>query len=627
MPSCQRSRMPGLLFLSTALLTAAMPLTRAQTAPSKPGPITLVRLEDVVVSASRTPQDPHSVSSAVTFIKPVDLEIAQVSDLRAALSAQPGVVIANSGPIGGQTSIFIRGASSNQTLFVVDGIPMNDRAAAYNNFLGAADVSGLSRIEVLRGPQGTLYGSSATGGVILLSTAKGCGEPTGNLSTTFGSFGTRGASGAISGGTRNFGYSATLGRFQTDNELPENSFKAWNYTTRLEGTPTPQTLVGVTLRGQQGDYEDAGGRFYDTLYVQADNHLATAYAQYRVGDIFFSRVTAGQYQRRYTSDDRMGSVTDIHNRRNVVDWQNSWSAVKGLELVGGASIERARQDKSSEITFTDSKAAYLTGTYRPVQTVTLNTGLRYDDFDTFGSATTWRSGIAWLAATGTKLRATVGTGFCAPSNDDINGVPAWGWLSNPNLKAEKSTGWDVGIDQDLWDKNATVSLTYFHTRYRGRLDYVSDPLTWTGRTENLTRSTSQGIELAATVRTGERVESRVGYTYLDARDDTRHVRLIRQPRHIVDAETRVRAAAGLLVGAGLHIAAGREEDFYDMTQWRTVRIDAEDYTTVRVFASYELTANLLLKGRVENALDEKYEEVYGYPALTRAVYGSLEWKF
>jgi vitamin B12 transporter len=368
----------------------------------------------------------------------------------------------------------------------------------------------------------------------------------------------------------------------------------------------------VTLRGQQDDYQETGGRFYSPLTIQADNHLTTAYAQYRLDHFFVSRITAGQHQRLYIADGKT-SHSEIRNRRDVVDWQNSWAGVKDLELVGGAAIERARQNKSG-----DNSAAYLTGNYRPVQDVTLNAGLRYDDFETFGSVTTWRSGIAWLPVKNTKVRATIGTGFCAPTNDDINGVPAWGWLENHNLKAEKSTGWDFGVDQDLWDNNATASVTYFQTRYRDRLDYVSDPITWIGKMENLTRSTSQGVEVALTLRVGKRIENRVAYTYLDARNDTANVRLPRQPRHVADAETRVRPVTGLTVGAGLHIVAAREA---------TAKVDMEDYTTVRLFASYEIVKNVLLKARVENALDEHYEEVYGYPALSRGVYGSLEWKF
>jgi vitamin B12 transporter len=208
-----------------------------------------------VVSATRTPQDAQFTTSSVDVVPLLKLDLAQVDDLRTALSAVPGVNIVNTGAPGGQTSVFIRGSSSTQTLFVVDGIPMNSRAAGYNNFLGAADITGIDRIEVLRGPQSTLYGSSAMGGVIFIDSTRGCGAPTGNVSTTFGSFDTWGASAAVSGGTSTVGYSASLARYSTDNVHDNNAFDSWSYSTRIEGTPTSTLLVGATFRGQQNDSE------------------------------------------------------------------------------------------------------------------------------------------------------------------------------------------------------------------------------------------------------------------------------------------------------------------------------------------------------------------------------------
>ena len=581
-----------------------------------------VALPELVVSATRTPQDPQFTPSSVTALPLDALSGAQVTDLRTALAGVPGVNIVSSGATGGQSSVFIRGAGSTQTLFVVDGIPMNDRSANYNNFLGTADLAGLDRLEVLRGPQGTLYGSSAMGGVIFLQTAHGCGDPSGVVSVTNGTYDTLGASAAVQGGTANFGYSASLAREHTDNATPHNGYDQWSYSTRLEGKPTASLLLGATLRGQQGDYEDNGGRFYTASAIAADNHLVTAYAQWSADKDFVSRLTAGQQQRRYTAVGAW-STDEIRNRRNVLDWQNTCHALGNAEFVLGGTLEHDEQGKNGEPTSANNRAAYLSTTVHPVQEVTLDAGLRYDDFDTFGNAWTWHTGASWLPRPGTKLRATIGTGFCAPSTDDINGVPAWGWMANPDLKAEKSTGWDVGLDQDLFGRILTAGVTYFKTNYRDRLDYVSDPVTWVGRTENLTRSTSQGVETALTLKLWEgRARGRLAYTYLDARDDTENTRLLRQPRHLFDGELSAKPLAAWTVGAGLHIVADRWDNRVTEPAG-----PIEDYTTARFFTSYEVTKSLLLKVRVDNALNEKYEEAYGYAALPRRVLGGVEWRF
>ncbi|HLP09938.1 MAG TPA: TonB-dependent receptor [Opitutaceae bacterium] len=572
----------------------------------------VVDLPDYVVSATRTAQDVSTTTSSVDVLPLVRLDLAQIDDLRTALGTIPGVNIVNTGAVGGQSSVFIRGSASTQTLFVVDGIPMNSRSAGYNNFLGAADLAGLDRIEVLRGPQSTLYGSAAMGGVIFIDSARGCGAPTGSVATTFGSFDTLGASAVVKGGVEKFGYSASLARFHTDNDKPHNGFDSWSYSTRFEGTPTESLVLGATFRGQQGDAEEY---VYGDATVASDNHLATVYAQWNRDKEFASRLTAGQQQRRYTYTSSY--TTEIRDRRDVIDWQNTWFDFQGAELVGGATYEHDRHVADGATDKTDNAAGYFSTTVHPTKESTVNAGLRYDDFDTFGSAWTWRTGASWFAVAGTKLHASIGTGFCAPSQQDIDGNPAWGMLGNPALNAEKSTGWDLGVDQHVFGEAVVASVTYFDTRYRDRIVYVSDPVTWIGQMQNVNRARASGFETAATVGFTKTIRARVAYTYLEARDLTEDKRLARQPRHALDAELTAQPFAAWTIGAGLHVVASRVDTY----------VPLEDYTTVRLFTSYEVVKNLLLKARIENALNEKYQEVTRYDALPFRAFGGVEYKF
>lgn len=583
----------------------------------------VVDLPDYVVSATRTPQDAQSVTSTVAVLPLADLDLAQITDLRTALAAVPGVNIVNTGATGGQSSIFIRGSASTQTLFVVDGIPMNTRDAGYNNFLGGADLVGLDRIEVLRGPQSTLYGSSAMGGVVFIDSARGCGTPTGSVSTVFGSFDTFGASAAVKGGTTTLGYSASLSEYQTDNDLPDNSYDFWSYSARLEGTPTDNLLVGASFRGLQGDYDETGGRWgYGLSTVAADNHLTTLYAQWSQAKEFASRLTVGQHQRRYDYDD--GSYpSSIRDLRYVADWQNTWFDFEGAELVGGATYEHDEHTTDGVSADADNAAGYFAATVHPSDQSTVNAGLRYDDFDTFGSAWTWRAGASWLPYQGTKFHASVGTGFSAPTHDDIDGNAAWGMAANPDLKAEKSNGWDLGVDQKLCGDVLTASVTYFHTRYRDRIVYVYDSTTWTGQMQNVDRSTAEGVETALAATLAQNVTARVAYTYLEAKNTETDVRLQRQPRHTVDAEVTWQPLDAWTLGAGLRIVADRLD--YTPENYTLHRI--EDYTTVRLFTRYEVRKNLFLKLRVENALNEKYDEAGGYDALPFRTFGGIEYRF
>jgi len=603
-----------ILTTTSAVSAGAVSLALAATASAQQSRHdAVVNLPDYVVSATRTPQDAQFTTSSVDVVPLLQLDIAQIADLRTALSTVPGVNIVNTGATGGQTSVFIRGSSSTQTLLVVDGIPMNSRAAQASNFLGAADLGGIDRLEVLRGPQSTLYGSAAMGGVIFIDSTRGCGAPTGNVAATFGSFDTWGASAAVSGGTRTVGYSASLARYSTDNVHDHNAFDSWSYSTRIEGTPTSTLLVGATFRGQQGDSEQY---VYGDADVAADNHLTTVYAQWSETKEFSSRLTAGQHQRRYYYDDG-AYPSDIHDRRNVVDWQNNWFDFYGAEIVAGGTYEHDRHVSDGVSASSDNTAGYFSTTVHPSKNSAVNAGLRYDDFETFGSAWTWRAGASWLPIAGTKLHASVGTGFCAPSDEDIDGNPAWGQIANPDLKAEKSTGWDIGVDQKLFGEVVTASVTYFQTRYTDRLVYVSDPVTWVGRMENVDRAKSDGIETAVATKISKSVSGRLAYTYLEARNTTTDARLARQPRHTLDAEVTVQPFAAWTVGAGLRIVASRVDTY----------VPLEDFTTVRLFTNYEIRKNLLLKARVENALNEKYQEVAGYDALPFRVFGGVEYKF
>jgi vitamin B12 transporter len=336
MKSRHLSRLRGLFPAALAFAAPLTPICRAQ------GPAPDVTLGTYVVSASRTPQDPLLAPSSVTLLPLEDLQEAQVGDLRTALSETPGVVVANSGAEGGQSSVFLRGANSDQTLFVVDGVRLNTTTASYYNFLGAADLAGLDRLEVLRGPQSTLYGSSAMGGVVLMETARGAGAPSGTLSGYAGSFGSLGAEAAAQGSDGSFDYSASLTRQETDNDRAYNALGAWNYSARVDDQAGPSLLVGSTFRGQLTHYEEPGPTTYPSPGdVQTVADLATVYADWRADPGFDSRLTAAWHQDEYTWDKDTPDEYYARNSRDILDWQNTWQAASWAEIVGGFNGEQS----------------------------------------------------------------------------------------------------------------------------------------------------------------------------------------------------------------------------------------------------------------------------------------------
>ncbi len=596
-------------------------LALAASLPADPGSTPAVTLGTFVVSASRTPQDPLLLPSDVALLPLDELQAAQVPDLRTALAAVPGVIVANSGAVGSPSAVFLRGANSNQTLFVVDGVRLNTSNASYGNFLGAVDLAGLDRIEVLRGPQSTLYGSSAMGGVILLETTRGCGTPITTASASAGSFGSFGAGIATQGGTTDTGYSVSLTRTQTDNDRDYNRYKNWSYSTRVETKPTSSLLVGATMRGFVGHFEEPGSTL--SPYpgdVQSSTHLVTAYGEASAGEAFTSRLTVAWYQDEYhwNKGDPYGYYS--RNTRQIADWQNTWMAAPGAEIVAGVDAEWSAYQSGGIVT-DRSLAEYVSATLRPSTRVEVIAGLRHDDFSAEGSAVTGRFGVAWrLNESGTKLRATYGTGFNAPTPASRYGSPPY-VLPNPNLRPEKSRGWDAGIDQKLLDGAVTLGATYFENRFSDLLEYlIVDPITFAGQEVNIGRATTRGGELSVNATLSPVLSARIAYTYLDAQDNDSHQRLIRRPRHTLDADLEAHLTKAWLAGAGVHAVADRVDGIYSPTA-------QPGYTTVRLHTSYAVNPNLLVKVRVENLFNRAYEEVAGYPALPRGTYLGVEWKF
>ncbi|AHF89684.1 TonB-denpendent receptor [Opitutaceae bacterium TAV5] len=603
---------------SVALATLAAVAGSAATAAAQTAPDPTV-LEGIVVSATRTPQELKTTPSSVTVLSLPDMDTAQITDLKTALATAPGVSVTNVGSPGAMSEVRIRGANTHQTLFMVDGIRMNDRTAGYSNFLGGADLAGLDRIEILRGPQSTLYGSAGMGGVIVLETARGGPGPVrGVVSAGGGSFDTFQASAAASGSQGKFSYSASISRFQTQNDLPSNDFDVWAYSTRLEMAVNDRVTVGATFRGQVADYEETGGYLYPSPGENKNySHLFTAYADVKVTDTFRSHLTLGWHQSENEWTDKSGSpwAADLKtvNTREILDWQNTWQAASWLELVAGINYENMDY-RASPLAYDDELVAgYLSATVRPVENVSVTGGLRYDDYDSVGDHTTGRIGVAWyVPQTDTTLRATYGTGFVAPSMADRYGG-AW-QPANPDIKPEKSKGWDIGFDQALWKNRVALSATYFRNEFRDMFGY--DPVTF--MTTNTEKAFAQGVEVAVGAKITDIVRARVAWTYLDTEDKATGWQLARRPRHTLDAQITVQPVEAWIVGVGGRFVA-------DRTDAGNARM--EDYATMRLFTSYEVRKDLFLKARIENVCDKSYEEAAGYRALPFGAYGSIEWRF
>ena len=617
------SRHVGYLLLLGAMLAPG--LLRGQT--TMP-----LELEPFITTATRTPVPLRTTATATEVITATDLARRQLNSFGEALGLAPGAITAASGAPGGLTSIFLRGTNSNQTILLVDGLRLNDPNTDYAVFLGGACVGACDSLEIAHGPQSTLYGGEAMGGVIALRAQRGTGEPAAAVSAEVGSFGTVQGRLMAQGERGANAYSLSVQGGHTDNERVNNAFTSANVVLRLDRAVNEHTAVGGTLRWFHGDYGSPGpaigfGANDPDNEERESNLLATVFAEFTPGAGWRSRVVLGGQHRRFVAEspDPGGtSVTVVKNRRAVLDWQNTYTGIEHHRITAGLTAEANRTfntgfgaiDEGQELI-----AFFVQDEFTPVDNVFLTAGLRSDDFDTFGRETNGRATAAWLVAKRRlKLRATYGTAFRSPGFLDLYGQSAF-YVGNPNLRAEKSRGWDAGADYYFSNNRCSLGVTWFENRFRDLIIY--DFGVFPGTTANVERARTRGLELKTDLILPTSTTLRLAYTYLEADNLSQNTRLLRRPRHSGSADLGREFGGSFSAGAGVRWVAKRQ-DVHAVT---FATIETEDYAVVRIYAAWSVNERLTLRCRIENLLDEEYEDVHGYPQLGRGIFAGLEWRF
>ncbi len=603
-----------------------------------PPALEVVHLDQFVTTATRTLTPRERIGSAVDRTSAEQLAQRQITSLNDALGTLAGTPAFTSGATGGATSLFTRGANSNQTLFLVDGIRLNDPNTDYQVFLGGASLGAFDTLEIARGPQSTLYGAEAIGGVVAIRTERGTGLPTARVGVEGGSFGTIAGSVASQGTAGVNGWSFSARGAHTDNERANNRFNAANVALRLDRQVMPHIDIGATVRWLDSELGSPSDRFAnDPNNREAEsNLLATAFVDARLGDAWKVHAVLGGQDRRYINDmptpnppyGSPAAKTVIVNRRGVFDGQTTFTGIARHRITGGLTAE-ANATRNTGFGAIDKKQALVALFAQDEVALTdrlyVTAGLRHDDFDAAGQATTGRATVAWLLCPAVKARASYGTGFRAPSFLELYGRALPFYVGNPKVGPERNRGFDAGLDYYLPQNRGTLSVTWFDLEFTNLIDSVFNAYPTPSTVQNVGRARTQGVELSAQVKLSRALAASASYAYLDAQSltPTGHVRLLRRPRHQVSADAHYDFGGGVIAGAGLQYV-GRRDDvdaqfFYTLT--------AGGYTVARAYVGWAATANLTLKARLENALDRTYEPVNGFPALGLGAFVGAEWRF
>jgi len=586
----------------------------------------------VVVSATRTEIPLTQSPASTSIVTSEDIEQKQIERVADALREVPGLAVVQTGTAGQLTSVFTRGLASENTQVLLDGIPINQGLAGLYDFANLT-TDNIDRIEVVRGPQSTLYGPRALAGVIQLFTKRGEGTPGVTIGSEGGSYGTFREWLESDGSIDSFDYSIGASRIDTDNARPNNQYRNSNVIADVGWSPDKSLRIGTVFTYS---LSDTGNPNLITDPRPLDNFLTEKWLiapriDFRISDWWNHQLIVSYDHERQVNDpneDGFTGPTRALFKRLTVDYQNDLKALPWLTSTSGFFYNEVDAGQERPFVqfgdtfisdYTTETAGFLELTARPLHNLVLVGGGRIDHFNQFGDVWTYRFGGNYTVdRTATVLHSSVATGFSPPSSQDkIFGM-------NPQLRPADGFGWDIGVEQPFWEKRIRVGATYFHND-------VSNLVGFNGQfaTLNLGAARTQGLEaeLRATPLTGLTIIAT--YTYLDAvKTDTRNIaqptgsRLPRRPRNEAYASASYLWCKGLRTTVAAKFVNAREE-----LSFGSPNFDIEDYCLVSFAADYEVNPHLTVFGRIDNLTNEHFAEVFGFPALGRAVYGGVKVRF
>lgn len=595
-----------------------------------------------VVTPGRTVQSLGAVATATTVIGPAEIERARGggASVEDVLRGSPGLNVQRSGGIGGTTDVRIRGADSDQTLVMIDGVRLNDPASAQSEFdFSVLSLSNVERIEILRGPQSGVYGGDAIGGVINIITRTGEGPPSSFVEAEGGSFGTLSQKAGSSGSLDRFSYAIGLSNFTTD-----------GFSRKSGGTEddaTDKQSIAGTFGYRVSDDADLKARF-GYYRVRADLDGSTRQPDDRdevTRELFDAALTGtvksfggtvttrgtfftNKAEREFFDDTTTDVTSDFEGTRVGAEVQSDVKIGSGdlltiggkTEAVSGSAVDT---DVTGQVTDrfdeTDHRhAVFASYLFNPIDAFMLSAAGRVDDFDNGNVEATYRFAAAYrFDETGTKLRASYGTGAKAPTIFQRAEVA----FGNPDLEVETSEGLDVGIDQLLFNGRVELSATYFRQDIENLIVFETTSFSpFDGEYRNVASAETEGVELAAQWQAFDWLRLRGAYTYLKARDAELDEPLPRRPEHVAKATIELQPTTQLYFSGTV---------IYQSDQFGSSgrRNPVDGFTRVDANAEYNFSHAATFFVRAENLTDNTYEEVRTFATPDRSAYAGIRLRF
>ena len=597
-------------------------------------------LPTVVVTANRLQEPLDRISSSVTVVTSDEMEAQQARTVDEALRNLPGLDIVRSGSLGQVSSVFSRGASSANTLFMIDGVQVNSPMTGGFNF-GNLTTDNIEKIEVVRGSQSTLYGSDAIGGVINIITKKGGGKPRVILRSEAGRYSTLRESAQIAGSRRKVNYALSLSRVDTKGAFENDDYENSTLVGRVTSSISENLGLALVTRvvdaeggvpGQRRISFDPNARIDDrlaTVALQVDQHTRGRWHHRLLISNVREDITFDDPADPSESGPSTGDFSShIETAITTVDLQHDFYLLPSNVVTAGVEWQQLRGQYIDTGPFGDtdfnknttSRALYIQNYFQRGHRFSFTSGVRIDDHSSLGTSTNFRVTSAYIfEATdwgATKLKGSWGTGFRAPSINELF-FPGYG---NPDLEPEKSKSFEVGLEQKLLEGRIVLAATSFRTDLENLIGF--DPNTYTAG--NISEAGSKGIELTAALRLDMRLTTTGSYTFLDTEDKETGNPLLRRPKRRGGININYRPFARLNLNTDITLVGERWDDDFDFSPEGRREGFYPGYRKIDAALLWDAAKHIRLTGRVENLLDEKYDEAAGYPAQGRAFYGGLQ---
>jgi vitamin B12 transporter len=577
---------------------------------------------EIVVTATRIEWPVEKTASFITVISRSDIERRHAESVGELLRSFAGLDVVQSGSQGKASSIFIRGANSNHCLVMLDGVPVNDPTTAAFDFSELSSAN-IEKIEIVRGPHGILYGSSAIGGVINIITSTGAEGTKRSASFAGGSYGTAEGAIALAGGEKSYHYSYTLSGARSDGLAANDFYRNLVFSGSASSRLTATSDVSLTLRYNEGDIGLHGPRFSPDPNAEQSGGQFLVSATYHqfVSGIWSYSLRTSFMSREITWKDPVDALdsgpfagdgfSEINSRVKNVAWQNNLRFTDNVWLISGAEWKEEQTTNSGYSPFGttsfDDRIGNLSvfangiSSFRAAPTV--SAGVRLDDHTEFGAVATYKFSLAYpVPWTGTVVKGSIGTGFRAPSLNELY-YPGYG---NRNLEPERTQGYDLGLRQELGGARASLELAYFANSYRNLI--TSNPVTWLA--DNVGRARSSGVEFESSFRPTGAVTLRGYYTFTRTEDRATGKELLRRPRHSGGASAALRRGPFDLMLSASHVGARLDNDFGGPLGEHF----NPAYTTIDAAVTYRAGASKEIYCKLGNISNERYDEVSGYAA-------------